>query len=377
MVRKTKANQNASDLESTIGTSLLDAINSLKTELKADFDRQIDELRREIASIKDIPSVPSICNSKNNSTVISVPQPINDIEDDNELVREKDLQSDPRKRVDDQKYERFIRGSVIERFNANNGHQRAETWIALYERVSVKLNNDERIDALISYLTGDALTWFGDEIASKTYMWSEVKQRFLERFSIATVAPLVAASQLRMNRSDTVQSYAQEKWRLLRLTDASVKHCLPLMTDGMPNEYRTALYSANPTTYEQWLQIALSIEASNKDNRFKSFQNKSSVHTTYQTFNRTKEKSFNARNRSHVGNKPSHQTYSKRSSSPPPPTPCRFCTDLKLEDTNHWHSKCPNHSLRTTIAINKSKEKLPLRSTPPEVLNFGGGPHNH
>ena len=164
----------------------------------------------------------------------------------------------------------FRRGNVIARFTGSSSKIEAQAWISLYERVSIGMSGEHRIQALTTYLTDDALTWCAQEIAvDLTLTWDDVKKKFLARYRTAIIPPSVAAEQCRLTRKDTVQSYAQEKMRLLRLANTTLESAIPLLTAGTPS-YRPALYAANPDTFDGWLRLALTIENSTMDRPFRN-----------------------------------------------------------------------------------------------------------
>ena len=177
--------------------------------------------------------------------------------------------------------------------------------------------------------------------------WTEVRERFLARYGTATVAPIMAAEQRRMTPSDTVQTYAQDKMRLLRafLTDKQIDSALDALTGGMPPSYREILTAIRPKTYDDWLRTALSIENSRRVARNRWREVTPSVNVASQ----------------------SNRQVRRRDESPPPPTPCRYCKERKIE-AFHWHSKCPNR--RPPPNVNAVTEN----ESPREYLN-SQGPH--
>ena len=97
------------------------------------------------------------------------------------------------------------------------------------------------------YLTNDALHWYGQEVSAFCINdWNEVKAKFLARFATAIVPPALAAEQRRMTKHDSVNSYAEDKMRLLRLSESTLNSSLALLTAGTFPSYRQTLYSANP-----------------------------------------------------------------------------------------------------------------------------------
>jgi len=208
------------------------------------------------------------------------------------------------------------------------------------------MSDEHRIQALTTYLTDDALTWCAQEIANDmTLSWNDVKNKFLARYGTAIIPPSVAAEQCRMTRRDTVQSYAQEKMRLLRLAEVPLKSSIPLLTAGTPPSYRPMLYASSPETFDEWLRLALTIENSTQDRPFRS--RNENVNVTQRPQERNAQRGRNT---------------SKRDDSPKPKTPCRYCQKRSIE-AFHWHRKCPNKNednTKSATELKTQRETVPM-----------------
>ena len=246
----------------------------------------------------------------------------------------------------------FIRGHAMKQgFEGSNSKVDPMSWITIYEHISSSIRPEVRVTSMPMYLTNEALHWYANEVARPGInSWSEVKAKFLARFGTAVVPPAVAAEQRIMSKQDTVQSYAQDKMRLLRLAETSNQSSLALLTAGSAPPFRSTLFSLNPQTFDEWLRVALTIENSlGYHNRFRSSNDVQVVET--RNWNKAKFKN-------------------KRNRSPPPPYACKRCKEKGIE-VFHWHNQCPNRSHYesaktedSTKAISNSNEKIQLVTQP-------------
>ena len=229
---------------------------------------------------------------------------------------------------DEDRIFRFARGALIERFVGSKSTIDANSWIKLYEHIAKNLNDELKIQALTSYLSEDALMWFSDDIAGKEMTWSGVRAEFLSRYGTATVSPAVAGEQRRMLPNESVQTYAQDKMRLLKACCMPIGFALDLLTAGAPQSYHLTLFAAQPKNFNEWLSIALKIENSKRETRIR---NQDSVvvvkdRQTYANAVRNGNRRPTSRN------------------DAPPPYACRHCqrNGVTGEAAMHWERQCPN-----------------------------------
>lgn len=232
-----------------------------------------------------------------------------------------------------------VRHPKIDRFTGSGKSIRARDWIALFEAATETYTDAERRASLIGSLADDALTWYAQEVAPiHGISWPEVRTRFLSRFGTAVVDPLVSAEKRRMSTTDTVLSYSQEKLALLRQAGVVEKSAIASLTEGLPFSYRQHLLASRPRTYDDWLEIALSLE-----------------HSITESFRRQKTRpSINAMQESPVDRRPTPES----NTDDPPPYPCRFCKKRGLQRL-HWHNECPN---RTSFECSRKPNRTSART---------------
>ena len=224
--------------------------------------------------------------------------------------------------------------SAFAKFSGTNTNIRCRTWLNLYEASTYNLTDQQRIAGLITSLDEDALEWFGTEIAQHIshYPWSRVRELMTQRFEERVVMPIVAAQDLKLAWGTTVQSYYNQKMRLLRQSSASEAEMAALLTRGMPNSYLTTLIGARLTNPQDWLSVALQIEASLAQQRKpRQPDNRQSEFLRPQ---QTQPKVFTSSTSSADSDK-------GKKKSKEPPGPCRHCTALGLTEM-HWNKHCPN-----------------------------------
>lgn len=118
--------------------------------------------------------------------------------------------------------------------------------------------------------------------------------------------------------TEEVRTYAQEKMRLLQLAEIPLKTALALLTAGMPVPYRTTLYTANPETFDEWLRIALTIENTGKELRFRSREHRETI------------------NIAHLSDWVGERRMNGNEGSQRPTNPCKFCKRRGIS-AYHWH----------------------------------------
>ncbi|UYV73181.1 hypothetical protein LAZ67_10002104 [Cordylochernes scorpioides] len=157
----------------------------------------------------------------------------------------------------------------LEKFSGDKGSIRPESWLKLYELETGKLDEVDRINNLIYYLSKDALEWFADEILSNASIkkWDTVKLKLIQRFGYKVESPIVAASKRRLKKEETVEDYFRDKIRLLNQTSLNNVEKLKMLTDGLPLDWKNYLVTAQPKDPSHWMQIAMEIEQNNNQIR--------------------------------------------------------------------------------------------------------------
>ncbi|UYV82059.1 K02A2.6-like [Cordylochernes scorpioides] len=157
----------------------------------------------------------------------------------------------------------------LEKFGGDKGSIRPESWLKLYELETSKLDEVDRINNLIYYLSKDALEWFADEILSNASIkkWDTVKHKLIQRFGYKVESPIVAASKRRLKKEETVKDYFRDKIRLLNQKSLNNVEKLKMLTDGLPLDWKNYLVTAQPKDPSHWMQIAMEIEQNNNQIR--------------------------------------------------------------------------------------------------------------
>ncbi|UYV78449.1 hypothetical protein LAZ67_16001444, partial [Cordylochernes scorpioides] len=131
----------------------------------------------------------------------------------------------------------------LEKFSGDKGSIRPESWLKLYELETGKLDEVDRINNLIYYLSKFASEWFADEILSNASIkkWDTVKLKLIQRFGYKVESPIVAASKEDLKKKKTVEDYFRDKIRLLNQTSLNNVEKLKMLTDGLPLDWKNYL----------------------------------------------------------------------------------------------------------------------------------------
>ncbi|KAI1279258.1 hypothetical protein HDE_14101 [Halotydeus destructor] len=222
---------------------------------------------------------------------------------------------------------------LIARFTGSHDSSvRVESWVSMFELVTEEKTDHERLRALLRYLAGDAMNWFAEDVIPviDTLTWASCKANLIARFCYVLVSPVLQAQKRYLRRSEDVLCYYNEKMQMLRQTGLSPLDQTAMLTEGMPQSFRTALISAQLKEPQAWLSVALQLESSSRT--FKS----SEVDRTMPQTNKIEKRSRPADNQRK------------------PPRPCRFCKDLGKTEW-HWHNECPNRKpdqrLETSVKV--------------------------
>ena len=202
----------------------------------------------------------------------------------------------------------------------------------LFELVTAdSLNDTARIRTLMRYVEGEALTWFGDEIAPNAVNldWATVRERMIARFGQIIIRPMIAAHKRNLKSEESVQFYYEEKMNLIRQTTMTEEDRIACLTEGMPFHYHNHLISSNVRSTGEWLSKALQLESSMGKRRstFKPLTPQAAFGTGKKIFDPKKK----------------------------PDNPCRFCK-AKGKELYHWHNECrlnPNPKPKPQTAVFK------------------------
>lgn len=233
--------------------------------------------------------------------------------------------------------------TTIDKFDPNSNLP-ARLWMELFETEFEGAASETMVRFLATYLTKDGLRWFAQFIAPKrkVYPWAKVKELFFQKFARDEVNPLVAAKDRMLKPNESIQSYFDEKSRLLELAEVSTQGTIGLLSDGVPETYRALLIARNPQTVSEWLYCAQLFESSKKPER-RSVNVAQVPKALPKLESRTGPPDF----------------------SKPPPTPCPRCLETSGIHSYHWARNC---SLPRTNGPNFNKP------APTDSLNSKGGP---
>lgn len=231
------------------------------------------------------------------------------------------------------------RHATIDKFDPSSNLP-ARLWMSLFETEFDGTPPSHLTRYLAMYLTKDGLRWFAQFIAPlrKTYSWPKVKELFLEKFAKDDVNPLVAAKDRYLKSGETIQTYFDDKTQLLELAQIPGPGVIGLLTDGVPESYRSLLIARNPKTVSEWLACAQLFESTKR-------MDKKNVNVV-QVPDPARKKTF-------VPN-----------SDEPPKKPCPRCLEESDIHAYHWLRNC---------TLPRTNKPFPS-SAPSNPLNSKGGP---
>jgi hypothetical protein len=220
---------------------------------------------------------------------------------------------------------------LLAKFSGHKTVIRADLWCNLFEVVTREQTDVDRIFNLMGYLIDDALNWFAADIAPNmaTSTWPQVRAALIARFGPAVTNPLVEAQRRSLKSSETVETYYEDKIRLLRQANLTEDNIVAQLSEGMPFSYRGFLLCAKPTTSVMWLTVALQLEATLKrqpqeQQRHKFWrQNQEKTMATALVTDTTPQNKQRMRSRG----------------KDRPSSACRYCLEAG-QTVFHWHREC-------------------------------------
>ena len=195
-------------------------------------------------------------------------------------------------------------------FDGKNQDVHVNAWINVFEVIFYDKLDAEKKYIIVQYLDGDALTWYSNHIIPHLgkLTYEDIKSRFIIRFKHQEVRPIVAAHELQLTRAHTIQKYFEEKMRLLQETSLPDLDMVAILNRGMPYSYKPHLITAKIESPNQWLSVALELEASFKLNKFATpapLKPKSYAASTSATYRPPQGRpQFNDQRRTQVNKKP-------------------------------------------------------------------------
>ena len=219
---------------------------------------------------------------------------------------------------------------VCDKYSGSKHPNKVTEWLDLFDIVTIDWPEREKLRALPRHLLDEAVSWFTLEIGPviQTITWTECRQRMIARFGKVFGNPIVEATERRLSSREDVSNYYNDKKRLLTQANVSEDIQIELLTNGMPDYYRTLIAIHRPKTTSDWLEIAFSIES-----------------TKPKRYDRTKESSYHADVTSKVRKKYGkwHRQTDRDDNKTEdlPPKPCPHCLRLGLTNEMHWKRQCP------------------------------------
>jgi hypothetical protein len=233
----------------------------------------------------------------------------------------------------------------LEAFTGYKSVIRADIWCNIFEVITHGKTDQLRIQALIEYLSGDALNWFGTDIAPAmgNISWAAVRSSLVTRFGTAVVNPSVAANHRRLGLQETVQLYYDDKMRLLRQTTLTETDIVAQLTDGMPTSYKLSLITARPADSVAWLNIALPMEAYLRSKQvppIRTFPTR--INNPYRPV--AAAAATQGPSRFFSGPRPRFSSGTQNRFPNQPNEECFYCAKAGESGQMHWHRNCPRRN---------------------------------
>ena len=286
-------------------------------------------------------------------------------EEDNEVNTRSDLIQTTKIRTN---------GRLCDTFSGNDPLVKIDDWLGLFDIVTTGYTDEEKFIALCRHVTADAMTWAVRDIGPKrsTLSWPQIKTQMEKRFGRAVHNHLMEAVDRVLKPNETIESYFNEKKRLMDLAGENDVNQVALLTRGLThNSMKSQIAAQRPNTPALWLEIALAVEEVNRDSLSSTKVKKTETSTH---LNETKNEGQD--------NKGSHNTHgSKQFQRPdftkPPTTPCPFCKSLDFKEF-HWKRDCPrlkqikssNNTNNSNTSIVSSTSGTTHSTTTAEPLDF-------
>lgn len=228
---------------------------------------------------------------------------------------------------------------LMPRFEGDGAKVKIESWLDLFELVHDITDNKAKIKKLVTYLKDGAMDWFCDTVMPRIseIEFAEIKSEMITRFNRDLVEPIIQVQNRKLKREELVTDYFNDKIQILRRTGLKVPGQIAMLTDGMPQHFRTPLISARPADTNAWLSLALDLESSFQQNKkfgtMVQGPKAEAVHIT---------KKDHKRDDKHSGRGTSKPSGRK------PPGPCRYCKSRGLENW-HWNNDCHDQTMAAPI----------------------------
>ena len=154
-------------------------------------------------------------------------------------------------------------GRLCEIFTGTNPHIHIDDWLRLFNLVTRRLTEEDRIEALARHVGEEAMLWLiRDILPEEDLDWEEIQLRMTTRFRRATHSFLDDAMDRELKPNESLESYFNDKRRLMRLAGVPDHNQIPMLSRGIPNKsMRTHIATTMPPDPDTWLRVALVAEA--------------------------------------------------------------------------------------------------------------------
>ena len=154
---------------------------------------------------------------------------------------------------------------LVAHFSDTDILMEVDDWLGLFELVTVRMTDQDRIIAFGRHFDGDAFRWMVREIAltAKTIPWADIRTKMITRFRKTVESFKNDAIDRELKTGESLHAFLNEKRRLMTLADLNEANQVAMLTRGIPNRMmQTQIAAARPKSTEEWLQVATAIEAS-------------------------------------------------------------------------------------------------------------------
>lgn len=303
---------------------------------------------------------------------------------------------------------------VVE-FNPESG-MKFEAWLAYFDGYCVETRKDDIWKArnIPKYLKGRALTVFINNCMNMLH-WEEIIEILHEEFTSPEQVTLGDFSSIKFNRGDNVSEYYQKKLQIGRLLGLETRFLMEGLTEGLPSELKSLVIVNSPKSLGEWREVVTQLNKIQRNERVEEasvpvrpnyspnqtrnwvpprnnqgFYNQTQVRPWNYRFPYSNQPRHfvpsNARPQRVWNNPPTGYTppQNPRSVRPNmhfqdrlPPAPCKFCTNLGIQNAYHWHQSCPfrdndanSRSPRTRTVPQSARENLRESSDTNDRSNY-------
>ena len=229
---------------------------------------------------------------------------------------------------------------LVGHFSGTDPLMEVDDWLGLFELVTVRMTDQDRIIALGRHLDGDAFRWMVREIAptATTIPWADVRTKMITRFRKTVDSFMNDAIDRELKTGESLHAFVNEKRRLMTLADLNEANQVAMLTRGIPNRLmRTQIAAARPKSTEEWLQVATAIEAS------LNLNNQKDDRKPAQRRQRDPDQIAHHVDDASAGQarQKDRQSNQRHDSTRPPPGPCPVCKAIFNTREMHWKRDCP------------------------------------